>query len=663
MRNNNDIIRKIMQRGLSLVEVLVASVVVIIIIVAAATVFPLGFKINEKTKQISSADNVAAGELEQITSFKYADIAPSPMPNPTPSPNVALVDTTGYTYNSQSFNLTDTRGTVSPFPVVSYPRKVNVKKLDSNGNVVGTTSYRVDLKIYTGKYDQLAYIPEEDAQYASINERTRQVVLGNLMTFLDPYAMAASCSASITTTPSLSQCVGQTYNFSVPACNTDGTGWIFGDGTSSTGSATAASHIYAAAGSYTVTFKYSNNKTSTAAINVNNATLPINVTIPPATSPADTGYVNTTNFSFSTIACPCCGADTIYRWNFGAGEGSDVTGLTANHVFVGTGPKTVTLVSQNPSANQTKIITIQGSSAAVAVSPLTGTTATTFSFTGSGTNIGSSPVYTWNFGDYTPTVTGQTSSHKFTQPGTYPVKLKITGGSNPEKTENVVVSSVSGKAASIDSITPNPANPEQAITFTGSSTGLTAPITYTWDFGDGQNVTEVVTTAGGTTTQPHTYIAGGNYTVKLTASSGSDVPFVTGNLLVNSTVSLGASPNNTQLSGGAATIYFTATAAGVPTGSTYAWDFKDGSTSNSGTTNTTSHTYSTAGTYNVTVSVTGGTNPSNTASVVINPAASVVGGGQSYMKKVYIKISPWSVGPPESYITTFVTFIPNNDKK
>lgn len=649
------------QQGLSIVEVLVASVILIIIIVAAATVFPLGFKINEQSKTATAAENIAGAELEYLSHFKYSDIAPIPMPSPTPGTNTALINTTGYTYGSQSFTITNTQ--VTPPITLSYPKKVTVNKLNSNGDVIGSVDYRVDLKVYMGKYNALVALKDDDVKYASMvttrNKHSSFIaivqnkILNAMMNFIDPYAMAGNCAPSITVAPGSSQCIGQEFNFtagSLTDCDHPYS-WEFGD-TQTAGDIISTSHGYATAGSKTVTFNAKQGgttKSRTTAITVTDSGA-IDLTITPGT----TGYLNTTNFQFTVNPCTCCGAGTTYNWNFGAGEGADVQGTQVNHIFVTSGSKTATVARTNPTGSRQGTITILSSTASISVSPSdSGTTVSTFSFAGGGTDIGNTPTYTWNFGDFSPTVSGQTASHQYAQPGNYTVTLNITGGSNPSTTRLIIVAAAGAKSAIINSITPNPANPAQTITFTGSQSGFSELqlITYVWNFGDSSpdGFGQIVT---------HSYANGGNYPVTLTVIQGPDNPIATLNVNVASTVDVVPNPTAATMTGASVTIAFTANATGVGWSPTYIWNFGDGATS-SGSSANTSHTYTATGTYTVTVEVTGGSNPTDSATVLIVPTAS---GAQSSMKKVFLKVSPWSASPPQKYTATLVTYMANNDK-
>ena len=132
-----------------------------------------------------------------------------------------------------------------------------------------------------------------------------------------------------------------------------------------------------------------------------------------------------------------------------------------------------------------------------------------------------------------------------------------------------------------------------AVQFTDASTN--APTAWSWTFGD-----------GGTSDQQHpshTYNEPGTYTVSLTATNagGSDTKTKTGHITVTAPIlppvaGFWASPTT-----GTAplTVQFTDASTNAPTA--WSWNFGDGRTSIA---QSPSHTYSTAGTYTVALTVT-----------------------------------------------------------
>jgi PKD repeat protein len=159
------------------------------------------------------------------------------------------------------------------------------------------------------------------------------------------------------------------------------------------------------------------------------------------------------------------------------------------------------------------------------------------------------------------------------------------------------------------------------IAFTDSSTG--SPTTWAWTFGD-----------GGTSSSQnpiHPYSSPGTYTVVLTATNatGSNTATKTNYITINSPAPVANFTGTpTSLTVGSS-VSFSDTSTGNPTA--WAWTFGDGGTSNSGP--NVAHAYNTAGTYSVSLTVTG------------------PGGSNSITKTNYIVVSAATCTVP-SFINT-----------
>ena len=121
-------------------------------------------------------------------------------------------------------------------------------------------------------------------------------------------------------------------------------------------------------------------------------------------------------------------------------------------------------------------------------------------------------------------------------------------------------------------------------------------ISYDWNFGDGSTGTGVSPT--------HTYIATGAFTVSLTVTDDAGA---TDTATTMATIGLGnqapvANPNGPYIGTVGSAVLFDGSASSDQDGTivSYSWNFGDGST---GTGVTSSHTYTTVGTFNVTLTV------------------------------------------------------------
>ena len=206
-------------------------------------------------------------------------------------------------------------------------------------------------------------------------------------------------------------------------------------------------------------------------------------------------------------------------------------------------------------------------------------------------------------GEYTFRIVGQSTNSAYysSRQGTSPPELDLTLGSAPAGAP------VAGITAS-----PTSGTAPLTVTFTDASTG--GPTGWAWDFGDG-------TTSNVQFPPAHTYGTAGTYTVSLIASNtnGSSAP-ATKTITVGSPPGVPVAGITASPTSGTAplTVTFTDASTGGPTG--WAWDFGDGTTSNVQT--PPAHTYSTAGTYTVSLIASNSSGPSApaTKTITVSPA-------------------------------------------
>ncbi|MGC9453741.1 MAG: PKD domain-containing protein [Phycisphaerae bacterium] len=135
------------------------------------------------------------------------------------------------------------------------------------------------------------------------------------------------------------------------------------------------------------------------------------------------------------------GDPMTYVWHFG--DGSRATGQIVQHTFESSATATVTLTAKDDSTGWSTLSrTIGPPSAAISVSQRTGTAPVEITFDAGQTtdpdNDISELTFEWDFGDGT-TATGQTVSHTFQRGGVFNVRLTATdpyGGSNT--TEEII---------------------------------------------------------------------------------------------------------------------------------------------------------------------------------------------------------------------------------
>jgi PKD repeat protein len=358
-------------------------------------------------------------------------------------------------------------------------------------------------------------------------------------------------------------------------------------------------------------------------------TYTVNVTVPSAnqaptaiaTSDVTSGAPSlVVQFTGDTSSDPDTGDTLTYAWDFG--DGTTATTANPSHSFTTAGTYTVTLTITDdgtPALTSTDTITIIVTAAnqaptAVATSDiLTGEASLAVQFTGDTStdpDTGDVLTYDWDFGDGT-TATTANPSHTFTTVGTYDVTLTVTDNGTPalsssEATITITVTAPANQAptavASSDVITGEASLAVQFTGDTSSDPDTGDVLTYAWDFGDGTTAT--------TANPSHTFTTAGTYNVTLTVSDDGTPALSSSEATITITVTAPANQAPTAVASSDVTsgeaslaVQFTGDTSSDPdTGDilTFAWDFGDGTTA---TTANPAHTFTTAGTYDVTLTV------------------------------------------------------------
>ncbi|WNY23344.1 hypothetical protein MmiHf6_06510 [Methanimicrococcus hongohii] len=194
--------------------------------------------------------------------------------------------------------------------------------------------------------------------------------------------------------------------------------------------------------------------------------------------------------------------------------------------------------------------------------------------------------YTWSFGDGATSNQIGNVSHTYTKEGNYTVSLTISnsyGNQTETKTNYIYVGS--GVVADFTANNTAGASP-LSVKFTDNSSGN--PTKYSWDFGDGTTSSEKSPT--------HVYNSTGTYTVSLTVSNEFSNDTKTSKSLIN----VGTAPYVFFTANGTINskqVVFTSHGS-VSDSTAFKWDFGDGKTSSE---KNPTHTYSSTGTYNVTL--------------------------------------------------------------
>ncbi|NIO63389.1 MAG: PKD domain-containing protein, partial [Gammaproteobacteria bacterium] len=314
------------------------------------------------------------------------------------------------------------------------------------------------------------------------------------------------------------------------------------------------------------------------------------------------------------------GVIVSYSWDFG--DGSNSTGVSANHSYADDGVYTVTLTltdddGATSTATASKTILNRSPTASFTESATTVYTDEMiyFNATASYDPDGSIVSYFWDFGDGA-NASGVTVAHAFSDDGVYTVTLTVTDNDGSADTATSTKTILNRSPVAVFTESTETAYVGEPITFNASGSydldGYIA--TYFWDFGDGSNGTGTVL--------EHTYSTNQTYTVTLTVTDDdgtSDSALSTKTILQNeSPVALFTESAETVLTG--ETIYFNASASYDPDGSivSYFWDFGDGANATGVLAN---YSYVDNGVYTVTLTVTddrGATSTNNATKTIQN---------------------------------------------
>jgi PKD repeat protein len=194
--------------------------------------------------------------------------------------------------------------------------------------------------------------------------------------------------------------------------------------------------------------------------------------------------------------------------------------------------------------------------------------------------------YQWNFGNGNSSSLVNPST-VYNAPGTYTITLIATSGSGLRDTTTSTITIVPDPVPDFSGVVNGTCAGNNHVQFTNLSTNA---ISYLWDFGDGNTSTQV--------NPSHTYTFSGTFNVKLLATSLYGCQeLTTKNSFVTITPSAGSSFSASPTSTCSVSTPFSFTATGS-NATTWNWNFGDGNTSNQQNPN---HTYSSPGTYTITL--------------------------------------------------------------
>ncbi len=379
--------------------------------------------------------------------------------------------------------------------------------------------------------------------------------------------------------------------------------WDFGDG--STASGVRVAHAYSATGSFNVTLIVTDDKGDTTTAMT---TVTIGAGNQAPVAEAMGPYAGLVGQSVSFDASGSSDADgqiVSYDWSFG--DGASGTGVKPTHSYAAKGTYNVTLtVTDDKNAVDSDVASVsieQPNQAPIAdpSGPYIGTAGDALSFDGSGSSDadGSISSYVWDFGDNS-TGTGANPSHTYDRSGSYNVTLRVTdnGGLSGTGITTATIGDIANEPPVANAGGPYMGTANMAISFNANASndpdGTIA--SYVWDFGDGSSGTGVAVS--------HAYAAEGTYnvTLKVTDNDGIMDSATVTVVIGTGNISPTADASGPYSAIANTSVSFDGSGSTDPDGSivAYDWDFGDNTT---GTGVRPTHTYTQAGTYNVTLTV------------------------------------------------------------
>ncbi len=213
----------------------------------------------------------------------------------------------------------------------------------------------------------------------------------------------------------------------------------------------------------------------------------------------------------------------------------------------------------------------------------------TVSFSVTDENTTADTVFTWQLGDGI-TLMGDTITHTYAQSGRFSVSVSYqTSQGNKNLSYDVIVGNkITGEISAEKT--------DKTVSFSANLTGGYGSLVYRWDFGDGSDIEQKTSN-----TTIHTYQQVGDYTVTLSVVDDTLQTYnFTYAVTIDNALNTSFTYKTTDLA-----VKFTSTTSGGDENYSYLWDFGDGTTS---TIANPSHTYASAGSYTVTLTVTDGNN-------------------------------------------------------
>jgi len=329
--------------------------------------------------------------------------------------------------------------------------------------------------------------------------------------------------------------VNETITFTSNCSDSDGAddslsyNWSFGEGVYS--EQQDSTHTYNQSGDYSVILNVTDNdgNTTSSSQTITVTYKPsVNFSISPS-SPSTSDIITFTDTSTDTDG-------SISSWSWDFEDENTSTDENPTHSYDNDGTYTITLAvtDDDGATNQTnQTITISNSppTANFTYTPHNATDLQTITFTNCSSDTdGTISNCTWAFGDGTTNYSMNTTSHQYSDNGTYTVTLNVTDddGDTDEYSTTITISNVGPTA----DFTVEPANPKvgETIWFNDTSSDQDGSIDeWSWDFGDESSNTSKNAT--------HTYSTLQSYDVTLTVTDNDgNSSSITKHLILKDTI-------------------------------------------------------------------------------------------------------------------------------
>ncbi len=362
--------------------------------------------------------------------------------------------------------------------------------------------------------------------------------------------------------------------------------WNFGDGTTST--VKSPTHVFSAAGTYNIVLTV----TGPGGISSKTGATTTVSAPPPVAAFTQTPTSGIAPLSVAFIDASTSGGPvSSYLWKFG--DGTTSTAKSPTHVYAEAGVYAAVLTVTGPGGTSSKTGVTTSVLAPPPVANFTQSTtsgpaplAVSFADASTGGRVTS---YSWRFGDGA-TSTAQSPTHVFSAPGSYNVVLTVMGPGGSSSKTGVTTTILAPPPVASFTHTPASGTAPLDVAFNDTSTGSISA--YLWTFGDGTTST--------LKSPAHTYVSAGNYTVSLTVTGDGGTSTKTGVVQVLPAKPVAGFTEDVTSGKAPLTVHFSATTTG--TVNSYSWSFGDGGIS---TAKDALYTYTKAGTYSVSLTVTG----------------------------------------------------------